>query len=114
MEAEKDHKNLDFLIIHHGYKRAQIAAVRTRYHTTHTRWQAQLEKVCRFEVQYSIEKRWVRDSSEWNSALKLLAERQYRRALDNLERLFVQRILELGKLESSGIGGYSYIYWLMI
>jgi hypothetical protein len=40
---------------------------------------------------------------EYNDALVLLKERKYRRALDELERLVVQRLLEMTKLGMNGI-----------
>lgn len=41
---------------------------------------------------------------EYNDALVLLAERKYRRALDELEHLVVQRLLEMTKLGMNGVG----------
>ncbi|KIY47956.1 hypothetical protein FISHEDRAFT_44273 [Fistulina hepatica ATCC 64428] len=48
--------------------------------------------------------RWEPDIPEYVECLKELQERKYRRALDELERLVVQRLLELTKLNMSGIG----------
>jgi len=44
------------------------------------------------------------ESPEYKAALCLLHEQKYRRALDNLERLVVQRFFELMKLGMSGVG----------
>jgi hypothetical protein len=41
---------------------------------------------------------------EYKDALVRLAERTYRRALDELERLVVQRLLEMTKLGMNGVG----------
>ena len=48
--------------------------------------------------------RWTSSSKEYNDALVLVNERRYRQALDKLERLVVQRLLELTKLSMSGVG----------
>ena len=41
---------------------------------------------------------------EYNDALVFLKERKYRRALDKLEHLVVQQLLEMTKLGMNGIG----------
>jgi hypothetical protein len=41
---------------------------------------------------------------EYNNALMLLSQRRYQKALDKLEQLFVQCLLELTKLGMNGIG----------
>ncbi|KIY48269.1 hypothetical protein FISHEDRAFT_43817, partial [Fistulina hepatica ATCC 64428] len=51
-----------------------------------------------------VRERWELDSPEYVECRKELYERQYRRALDELERLVVQRLLELTKLNMSGVG----------
>ncbi|KAJ7108828.1 hypothetical protein C8R44DRAFT_884859 [Mycena epipterygia] len=78
----KDFHNLDYLIINKGYITKDIALVKTRYRTTYTR----LELV-----------------EAYTDGLVLMGERRYRLALDKLERLVVQRLLELTKLGMSGV-----------
>ncbi len=48
--------------------------------------------------------RWTKECEEYKNALVLLNERRYRKALDNLERLMVQRLFKLTKLGISGLG----------
>ena len=48
--------------------------------------------------------RWTETSDEYRVAKQKVAERNYRRALDELERLVVQRLFELSKLNISGTG----------
>lgn len=60
--------------------------------------------MCRFEEEHSIETRWTPSSQEYNDALVIVSQRTYRKALDTLERLFVQRLLELTKLGMNGVG----------
>jgi hypothetical protein len=43
-------------------------------------------------------------SPEYQEALVTLNERRYRRAVDSLERLVIQRLFELAKLGMSGVG----------
>ena len=43
-------------------------------------------------------------SPEYQDALITMNERRYRCAVDSLERLVVQRLLELTKLGMSGVG----------
>jgi len=56
------------------------------------------------EEELEIEIRWEPGSPEYQNALILLKERKYRRALDRLERLIVQRLFELTKLGMSSVG----------
>jgi len=48
--------------------------------------------------------RWTPESPAYKEAEKLLVERNYRRAVDNLEWLVVQRLFELTKLGMNGVG----------
>ena len=81
-----------------GIKAPQIRNIQTRYCTTYSKWEACHEKVCRFEEEHSIVEQWTPSMKEYNDPLVLLAECTYRRALDELERLVVQRLLEMTKL----------------
>jgi hypothetical protein len=97
-------RNLDALIITQGINGKEITAIRTRYRTTHTRHVLVEEEVSQFEVEHGYEVRWTTASKEYNDALVLTNERCYRRALDKLKRLVVQRLLELTKLSMIGVG----------
>ncbi|KAJ7284787.1 hypothetical protein C8J57DRAFT_1217169 [Mycena rebaudengoi] len=101
--AEKDFKNLDALIILKGIQKKEIAAIRTRYQTTHTHLLLMDEEVSRFEEENGYKTRWTTASKEYNDTLALTNEHCYRRSVDKLERLVVQRLLELMKLSMSGI-----------
>ncbi|KAF8874791.1 hypothetical protein BD779DRAFT_1421837, partial [Infundibulicybe gibba] len=103
-EAKAEFSRLDWNIISNGYTRVQIADVRTRYRTTASRWVAMNDEVCRFEEENHIDVRWTPDSKDYNDALCMMSEWKYRRALDNLERLVVQRLFELTKLGMNGVG----------
>ena len=105
-KANIEFNRLDFDIINNGYTQKEIAAVRTRYRTTFTRWAAKEEELCRYEEEHSIETRWLPDSDSYKATQTLLVERSYRRAVDNLERLVVQRLFELTKLGMNGVGKF--------
>ena len=111
-KAKVEYNRHDYNIIHNNYTRKQIADIKTCYRTTYTRWLTQNEEVCRFEEDHQIETRWSPSSPEYNDALVIVSQRKYRRALDDLEQLFVQRLLELTKLGMNGVGTLVHILWL--
>ncbi|KAI0684967.1 hypothetical protein C8T65DRAFT_712851 [Cerioporus squamosus] len=84
--------------------KANIKRLRTRARTMHSRWQMVEEEVLQIEEELSIEERWLPKSDEYVAGVGELACRKYRCALDNLERLVIQRMFELTKLGMSGIG----------
>jgi len=90
--------------VYNGYNGQKITNVKTRYRTTFTRWKVKEEELLRYEEQHGIATRWSESSQQYQDALSLLTEREYRRAIDNLERLIVQRLLELTKLGMNGVG----------
>jgi hypothetical protein len=102
--AAQDHRNLDYHIINTGWTKKKIADVRTKYRTTYTRALMVEEELTRFEEEHSIVVRWTPDSNEYKDGLVMMKERRYRRALDEVERLVVQRLLEMTKLGMSGVG----------
>jgi len=63
-----------------------------------------VETVQATERQLSIEVRWTTEDPEWIQAAELVVKRRYRRAIDTLEGLVVKRILELTKVNQSGLG----------
>ncbi|KIK20250.1 hypothetical protein PISMIDRAFT_13140 [Pisolithus microcarpus 441] len=56
------------------------------------------------ERKLSISRHWVPEDKEWQDAGRLVANREYRRALDNLESLVVARLFELTKMNRAGTG----------
>ena len=67
-------------------------------------WQAKEEELTRYEEEHSINVCWLPDSEFYKASQSLLTERSYKRAVDNLERLVVQRLFELTKLGMNGVG----------
>jgi hypothetical protein len=102
--AKANYDRLDHYIVNEGITRKEIKNIRTRYVTSHQRWLGIQEEVCRIEEVLGIEARWTSNSPEYQDALTVLNQRKYRRALDKLERLLVQRMFELTKLGMSGVG----------
>lgn len=64
--------------------------------------------VCSLEVQMGITERWTPVTPEYQDAVKYVRERKYHRALNKLQRLVVQRLFELQKLNVSQTGAYSH------
>ena len=95
---------IDEGIIKKGFTRKEITAAYNKARTTLNRWQTKERELELFEQEHSIDDRWMRNSVEYQNAQKLLTERTYRRAVDNLERLVVQRLFELTKLGMNGVG----------
>ena len=75
-----------------------------RYQVSSKRLYAVNEEVLQFEEMNLIEVRWTPDSEEYHAAKSALSQRKYLRAVDELERLVVQRMLEMTKLGIAGIG----------
>ncbi|KIY46451.1 hypothetical protein FISHEDRAFT_47269 [Fistulina hepatica ATCC 64428] len=65
-----------------------------------------LREVVEMEVRMGIPKRWTIDDKEYTDALQYLEERKYRRCLDNLLRLVVQRLFELQRMNLSQLGNF--------
>jgi len=108
-------------MIQEGYTGAQITKITTQCRTTFQRWLAKNEEVLRYEEMHNIEIRWAPTMQEYEDGLVLVRERKYRRALDDLERLVVQRLFEMTKLGMSGVGvsvflchNYFYICYQVI
>ncbi|KAI6023157.1 hypothetical protein BKA83DRAFT_4053758 [Pisolithus microcarpus] len=67
-------------------------------------YEKDLKAVQELEGRLGITRRWVPEDEEWQAAARLVANRKYQRALDNVERLVVSRIFELSKMNQSGTG----------
>ncbi|KAK1225156.1 hypothetical protein PQX77_011912 [Marasmius sp. AFHP31] len=81
----------------------QLQALHTRSRTSLDRYSATLEEVLDFENEHDYFRRWKPTDKEYQDTLYAMRGRNYRRALEQLERLVVQRLLELTKLNMSGV-----------
>ncbi|KAL0058932.1 hypothetical protein AAF712_014375 [Marasmius tenuissimus] len=86
------------------FTRKQLTALQTRSRTALERYQTTLEGLLDFENEHSHYQRWEPGDTEYQETLKAMRGRNYRQALHKLERLVVQRLLELTKLNLSGVG----------
>lgn len=103
-DAEVEYQKLDYYIIHCGYTQREISKIRSQRTTTISRYFA-LDEQCRLlEEELNITARWLPGTPEYERGTAQLSQREYNRAVDNLERLVVQRLFELTKLGMSGIG----------
>jgi hypothetical protein len=62
------------------------------------------EQLVKLERQLAIMDRWTADSADYIRVTDFIKHRKYLRAVDNLERLVVQWIFELTKMNHSGTG----------
>ncbi|THG94779.1 hypothetical protein EW026_g6755 [Hermanssonia centrifuga] len=95
-------QNLKHDIQSKSLKGAAITAVKNRYRNSWSKFERTEERVQTLEDQLGIEDRWSPGLREYDSAFEELTMRKYRLALDKLERLVVQRLLELSKLGEQG------------
>jgi len=68
------------------------------------RRQTILKEVVEMEVKLSITTRWQPSSPEYINAVQYLGRRKYEKALDHLQKLVVQRLFELHKMNQSQNG----------
>jgi hypothetical protein len=63
-----------------------------------------IRAVADLEERLGIKERWTPQHPEYLSAFERIKSRDFRRALDKLQQLVVQRLLELAKANLSGTG----------
>lgn len=63
------------------------------------------ERVIEMETRLQITRRWQPSDREYLNVLKFSHMRNYHRALDDLQKLVVQRLFELQKLNLAQTGG---------
>jgi hypothetical protein len=68
------------------------------------RRQAILKDVVEMEVKLAITTRWQPSSSEYINAVQYLGRRKYEKALDHLQKLVVQRLFKLHRMNQSRNG----------
>lgn len=81
-----------------------LLQARRRVDAAYSKLQNCEELVFSLENQLSIAERWDQESSEYKHYKDEAHIQEYRAALDELERLVVQRLFELAKLGMSGTG----------
>jgi hypothetical protein len=63
-----------------------------------------LRQIVEMEVSMGIEKRWDPSSPDYMETLGYLSTRKYQRALEELQRLVIQRLFELHRMNISATG----------
>ena len=63
-----------------------------------------LREVIAMEVKMGISTRWQPSDEQYIETLAYMSKRHYHRALDNLQRLVIQRLFELNRLNLAGTG----------
>ncbi|KAF7374056.1 hypothetical protein MSAN_00286500 [Mycena sanguinolenta] len=62
------------------------------------------ELVQDLETRLNISSRWTSASPEWVLAVKAIKDREYQDALDQVEKIIVERLFEMTKINQSGTG----------
>ncbi|KAL0057318.1 hypothetical protein AAF712_016052 [Marasmius tenuissimus] len=88
----------------HQMSGKQVRQVEARNRTTFERAKIINEELHTLEDDIGIPERWTSECTEYSEARKKLVNRRYRQALETLEKLVVQRLFELTKLNMSGVG----------
>lgn len=65
---------------------------------------AAIEAVNDLEAKLDIEERWTPQHPKYQDTLSFMRNRDYHRALEQVQRLVVQRLLELSKANMTGMG----------
>ena len=69
-----------------------------------------IQELVEMEVEMNIVKRWDPTTPEYQETLGYLSTRRYQRALEELQRLVVQRLFELHKMNLSATGEFHLEY----
>lgn len=69
-----------------------------------------LLEIERIELRMGVVQRWSAEHEQYKAASSYIKIRDYRKALDRVELLIVQRLFELEKLNLSGTGTFWYYY----
>jgi hypothetical protein len=84
------------------------ACIKHRYRLTLLEMEAVEEEVVTFEDDHGIKKWWTVESKEYKDAQEHLSVQAYQDALTTLETLVTQCLLELTKLQMSGLCKYLF------
>ncbi|KIK24324.1 hypothetical protein PISMIDRAFT_10312 [Pisolithus microcarpus 441] len=76
----------------------------TMRHHAQENYEKDLKAVQELEGRLGITRCWVPGDEEWQAASRLVANRKYQHALDNVKWLVVSWIFELSKMNQSGTG----------
>ncbi|KZV79460.1 hypothetical protein EXIGLDRAFT_735062, partial [Exidia glandulosa HHB12029] len=83
---------------------ADIVKANTKKRKAHADHKAAINNVASLERLLHVEVRWSPESDAYKAALDNILQRTYNRALDRLQYLMLQRLLELSKTHAVGTG----------
>lgn len=69
-----------------------------------------IRAVTDLEAKLGLTARWTPDHPEYRETIDYMRQRDYQRALDQIQQLVVQRLFELSKANLSGLGKSFYFY----
>ncbi|CAE6464894.1 unnamed protein product [Rhizoctonia solani] len=82
----------------------KTAKIETRRRNTLEQLLTVQDAVAKLEEKHNITHRWTRTSKEWIEAQKTRKDQQYHAAIDELERLVIQRLFELSRAGLANTG----------
>ena len=83
---------------------SQTRKAETRRRLAAERRHELLVEVTAMEVKMQIERRWQPNDPQYIETVKYMSERKYHRALKHLQKLVIQRLFELNRLNLAGTG----------
>jgi hypothetical protein len=88
----------------HDVELSQTHKVETRWRVAAQRQSELLEEIVTMEVKMGIDNHWQPSDSRYIDTLKYMADCKYHQALDHLQKLVIQRLFELNRLNLAGTG----------
>ncbi|KAG1746564.1 uncharacterized protein EDB91DRAFT_1245759 [Suillus paluster] len=101
--TQHEFNRLDLHVIDNGFTNKDIANVHHCHTTTQNQMEMKAQVVKDFEARIGVEEWWSLTHVERIRAQSLIANAQYHKAVDDVECLVVMRLLELTKLQMSGL-----------
>ncbi|KIK33659.1 hypothetical protein CY34DRAFT_110569 [Suillus luteus UH-Slu-Lm8-n1] len=87
-----------------NYSTKESGDIHRRHANATNKRDQKLEIVTHYEHQMALDSRWGPDHPEWMKAQSRITNWLFHKAVDDVERLVVMHLLELTKLQMSGIG----------
>lgn len=79
-----------------------------RRNATHT-MNVAIQAVTDLELKLDVAETWTPDHPQYQETLRYMHMRRFHRALDTVQRLVCQRLLEMTKANASGMSTYTYV-----
>jgi hypothetical protein len=85
----------------YGPELSKTRKIETERRYVEERLKMVMSEVIAMEVSMGISVRWTIEHPEYVKILRYIGQRRYEKALDNLQRLVIQRLFELHKMNQS-------------